>query len=55
MPLLCVLSHFHSVQTSNEETIVRMVAQNGELMNVLVRESEGEVRRRVDAAKAKGG
>jgi hypothetical protein len=52
-PLLCILSHFHSVQTSNGETIVRMVAQSGELMNVQVRESESEVRQRVDAAKAK--
>jgi hypothetical protein len=54
-PLLCILSHFHSVHTSNSETFVRMVAQSGELMNVLVRESVGEVHRRVDAAKAKAG
>jgi hypothetical protein len=54
-PLLCVLSHFDSVQTSNGETMVRMVAQHGELMNIQVRETEGEVQRRVDAAKAKAG
>ena len=54
-PLLCVLSHFHSVQTSNGETIVRMTAQSGALMDVLVRESEAEVHQRVDAAKAKAG
>ena len=52
-PLLCILSHFDSVQTSNGETIVRMVAQRGDLMNIPVRESEDEVLRRVDAAKAK--
>jgi hypothetical protein len=54
-PLLCILSHFDSVQTSEGKAVVRMVAQNGELMNVQVRESEAEVRQRVDAAKAKAG
>jgi hypothetical protein len=54
-PLLCILSHFHSARTSNGETIVRMLARDGELMNILVRESEVEVQRRVDAARASAG
>ena len=52
-PLLCILSHFDSVQTNKGETVVRMVAQKGDLMNIQVRESEAEVRQRVEAAKAK--
>ena len=52
-PLLCILSHFHSARTSDGQTIVRMRARDGELMNVLVRESEAEVHQVVDAARAK--
>ena len=54
-PLVCILPHFHTVHTDNDETIVRILDRTGELIDIGVRESETEVRKRVGTARTKSG